>query len=334
MPPAAAQQLPADSPQAPPAASGPTLHLSRGLRTLGCLQRWAASPVTCSSRKPLLPRPRSPNTELWKKGRLAKRLGWADSCTGRGRHESSRLRVSLHGSGSYPLHAPLHPQAPSTQRASVLACRACCSSTYSLSQTPVLPLHRCPKLPASPTVHPVFRVACQIILWCQHSSSKHLPQQRMHGTHRQGSRAARALSRHHTTPSEPSLVCYTHMVLIHRDVLHASPDVTRHAFTKVACTGSWWHSQGKAICCLRAVSWSSVTELAQATGRMRHLILFRARQGFDQGSGAEEGQQRPLGLRDGGPAGACRGQHAHQEREQNAAGEAGRAAPALSAGEQ
>ena len=55
-------------------------------------------------------------------------------------------------------------------------------------------------------------------------------------------------------------------------------------------------------------------------------------QGFAKISGAEEGQQRPFGVCDGGSAGACRGQHAHQECEQDAACQACRAAQALSAG--
>lgn len=220
MQPAAAQRLPADSPQAPLMATGPSLRLSLGLYTLECLQAWTASPVPCSSSKPLLQRPQSP-TELWSQDRLAERLGWADPCTGRGLPGSSRLRASLRRSGSAPPHVSLHRQAPSTRQGSAQACRACCSNTCSLSQTPALPLHRCPRLPASPTVRPACQVACQIRPWCQHSSSKPLPQQRMHGMHRLGVRDAQALSSHHTTTSEPIHLVYNQKVLI------SSPGISR-----------------------------------------------------------------------------------------------------------
>ena len=204
MQPAAVQRCPADSPQAAPMASGlsPLPGLGQRLQRLDCLPSWAASPVPCSSRKPRQQRLRYP-TELQKQEGPASRMGWAEPRAGRGQRGGSHLRGSLRRSGRYPPHAPLPPLAPSTRQASAQACRACCSSTCSRSQTLAPPLRRCPRPPASPTARLASQAARQIRLWCKH---RPLPQQRMPGTHRHLSTAAQMVSRHHRTTGRPAIV--------------------------------------------------------------------------------------------------------------------------------
>ena len=185
-------------------ASGlsPLPSLGQLLHALDCPQICEVSQVPHSSRNPLQQRPRC-LTELWRPDRLARCLERAEHRTGQGQCGSCRSRASLRRSGSYPLHAPLHPRAPSTRRASAQTCRACCSSICSRSQTLAPPLHRCPRPLASPTARLASQLARQSRPWCQHSSSRPSPHQRMHGMLRPRSTATQALSCHHRRTGNP-----------------------------------------------------------------------------------------------------------------------------------